>query len=625
MNGAGLNRKKSPARLSTLATTFVLAWVQLPPCAAQLSATPANSAIQAPGTITRSAENPPLLELPPSTVSPAIERFVRESGRDLPNSPKTPSPTRPGVVRVARPTQRPRPDPLGGLEGRDLPAPLPAPATSPTTDGRPATDANPLATDMKLKPAPFEATDRRFPINLAAALRLSDARPLVVAAAQASVWVAEADLTRAKVLWLPTASFAADYIRHDGGGPDFNKGIMTAPSVNFFYAGAAALQSVNFTDVIFQPLQARQVLNSRHWDVQTSKNDALLQTADAYFQVHQARGTYAGALYTVDRGKELVRRIEDLSKELAVRYEIERARNLLADLEQRATLARQEWRVQSANLTQVLRLDPRAVVEPLEHDHAQVTLIDPGRTLDDLMPIALTNRPELASREALVQAAQYAVRREKNRPLLPLLQLNGFQSSGNGLIQAGIFGLGPNNSLNQYRGRDDVNVQLIWQLDGLGIGNLARIKAQRGGQSRAVIELRQVQDRVAADVNRALARVQSAAARVLQADRSLRTGIIAFNGQVEGIGQTKRFGNVLILIFRPEEAVYSLDLLNIAFNEYFATVADYNRAQFDLFHALGYPARELAALRPPGDIAPVDTARPAYLPPVGNGPPPATR
>ncbi len=55
-----------------------------------------------------------------------------------------------------------------------------------------------------LKRAPLEPTDFRFPINLATALRLSDARPLIVAAAQASVWVAEAQLTRAKVLWVPT-------------------------------------------------------------------------------------------------------------------------------------------------------------------------------------------------------------------------------------------------------------------------------------------------------------------------------------------------------------------------------------------------------------------------------------
>ncbi len=62
----------------------------------------------------------------------------------------------------------------------------------------------------------------------------------------------------------------------------------------------------------------------------------------------------------------------------------------------------------------------------------------------------------------------------------------------------------------------------------------------------------------------------------------------------------------------------------MAFNEYFTTVAEYNRAQFELFHALGYPAHEVALTRIPGEVVPVDTERPRYLPPVGNGPPPAT-
>ncbi len=65
--------------------------------------------------------------------------------------------------------------------------------------------------------------------------------------------------------------------------------------------------------------------------------------------------------------------------------------------------------------------------------------------------------------------------------------------------------------------------------------------------------------------------------------------------------------------------------MKLAFDEYFTTVADFNRAQFEVFHALGYPAREITNLWPPGDVVPVDTSRPSYLPPVGIGPPPATR
>jgi outer membrane protein TolC len=497
-------------------------------------------------------------------------------------------------------------------------------ADPPSTDPKPARAPAGDELAVKLKPAPLEPTDLRFPINLATALRLSDARPLIVAAAQASVWVAEAQLTRAKVLWVPTLVFGADYIRHDGGGPDFNKGILTAPSVNFFYAGGAANQFVNLTDAIFEPLVARQVLNSRNQDIQAAKNDALLATADAYFMVHQYRGMFAGALYTVEQGRDLVERIARLSTELVSQDEVARARNMLADLEQRATSAREAWRVKSADLTQILRLDPRAVVVPMEHDHLQVTLIDPNLTLPELHKLALTNRPELASMRALLDAAEARVRREKNRPLLPIVMLGGFQSAQM-LIQAGIFGLGPNSSLNQWDGRVDTSFQLIWQLEGFGLGNLARIKEQRGEQSRAIIDLYHTQDRVAAEVTEAQARLQSAAARVGQADRSLRTGLITFNGNLEGLGQTTRFGDVLVLVYRPQEAVYALQLLKIAFDEYFSTVAEFNRAQFQLFHALGYPARELADVQPPGDILPVDRSRPAYLPPVGNGPPPATR
>jgi outer membrane protein TolC len=523
--------------------------------------------------------------------------------------------------------QPPVPPPRATTPAATNPSGLaPAPAVPALPGETPTPGAPRVGVDqaVNLMPAPLDPTDLRFPINLATALRLSDARPLIVAAAQASVWVAEAQLTRAKVLWIPALNIGADYIRHDGGGPDFNKGIMTAPSVNFFYAGAGMWQNVSLTDAFFEALVARQVLNSRNYDIQTAKNDALLMTADAYFMVHQYRGMYAGILYAVQRGHDLIERIAHLSRDLVPAVEVDRARNLVADLEQRATSAREAWRVHSADLTQVLRLDPRAVVVPLEDDHLQITLIDPARSLDDLIPVGLTNRPELASQQAIVQAVAQRIRREKGRILLPSIYINGFQTP-NEMIQAGIFGLGPNSSLNQWVGRADLSYQPLWQLEAFGLGNLARIKEQRGEQSRAIIELFKTQDMVAADVTRAQAHLQSAAARVSQADRALRTAIITFNGNFEGLQQTIRFADRLVLVNRPQEVVFALDLMRVALDEYFTTVAEYNRAQFLMFHALGYPARELTCVRPPGETVPVDTSRPAYLPPVGNGPPPATR
>lgn len=552
---------------------------------------------------------------PPTRSGHAPNPAHREAGQPLPPPrPAGPSPLVKVPVQLNRPLQ---PSKKSSLE-------LPPPPGGET---------------VSLPLPPLERGDLRLPINLATALRLADGRPLIVAAAQASAWSAEGRLQKAKVLWIPSFMVATSYLRHDGP-VDFNQGInvpkgvgiygQPAPggfgmpinqNVNWFIAGVSLYQVVATTDAIFQPLAARQVLDARRWDVQTAKNDVVLEVARSYFNLHRSRGQYAGALYTVQEGRKLIAAIDTLSRDLVPAVEIDRARNLLSFLEQQAVLARENWRVASADLTLVLRLDPRAVCEPLEQDHLQITLIEPSRPLDSLIPIGLTNRPELAAHQAEIKAALVRIRQEKMRPLLPSIILTGWQTPGGMVPQASIFGTGKGGKMNNWSFRDDVSAQLMWQWDGFGFGNLALIKKRRGEQSQAITKLMQTQDAIAAEITQAQAQVQSAAARVVQAERSLRSGYVTYQKNYEGLGQTKRFDNVLELVYRPQEAVYALKLLHLAFHEYFNTVADYNTAQFMLFHALGYPAREVTFRRPPGEIMPVNTQRPGYLPPVGTGPP----
>jgi hypothetical protein len=157
------------------------------------------------------------------------------------------------------------------------------------------------------------------------------------------------------------------------------------------------------------------------------------------------------------------------------------------------------------------------------------------------------------------------------------------------------------------------------------MGNAAMVKWMRSEASGALVQLFRAQDMVAGDVTRAQALLQSAAARVVQAERELQGAIINYKGSEEGLGRTRRFGDVLHLVFRPQEVVFSLKLLKLAYDDYWSTVAEYNQAQFRLYHALGYPARELAYFRRTGPILAINTARPGYLPAVGVGPPPPSR
>jgi hypothetical protein len=263
-----------------------------------------------------------------------------------------------------------------------------------------------------------------LPINLATALRLADAPPVIITAVQASVEVAAAQLARARVAWLPTIYTGAGYYRHDGAaqGASGNFYINTPEQ---FMAGAGPVVVFAATDALFAPLAARQVLRSRVSDVEAARNDALLTVAEAYFNVQQARGHLAGTQDVVDKGRELGARLRAQGQGSFSPTDVHRARTVLAEYEDFLATAREQWRVASADLTQVLRLDPGAVVVPVEPPHLLVTLISPQEPVDDLIPVGLTNRLELASQQALVQATLARLRQERLRPLLPSLIVHG--------------------------------------------------------------------------------------------------------------------------------------------------------------------------------------------------------
>ncbi len=461
--------------------------------------------------------------------------------------------------------------------------------------------------------------DKPLPINLATALRLSYARPLIIAAAQASEEVAVARLSAAKVLWLPDLNAGASYYRHDGAAQG-NSGTFYYNDRNQALVGAGASAVVSTTDAIFTPLAARQVARARNLVVQAARNDALLLVAEAYFNVQQARGRLAGADDAVAKGRSLVSTVHSLSAGLVAPIEVNRAHTTLASLEQSYAAAQGSWGAASAELTRLLRLDPTAMILPMEPPHLQVTLIGNDRTVDELIPVGLLTRPELASQRALVQAALVQLKQERMRPLLPSVVLfgNPTPAAAGGYLMGGAFYSSSNGQGAPASARNDINVELLWTLKNMGFGNAALIRERRAEQEQTLIELFRVQDNVAAEIARIHAELEAAAARIPEAEIGVQQAQISFAGNLKGLSQTTRFGDLLTLVNRPQEVVAALQQLATAYENYFSSVNDYNRAQFRLFHALGYPASILAYRQPLGEIHPIDTSRPQPLPPVPN-------
>jgi outer membrane protein TolC len=274
--------------------------------------------------------------------------------------------------------------------------------------------------------------------------------------------------------------------------------------------------------------------------------------------------------------------------------EATRARADLARRRQALHTARERWRVASAELTRLLRLDASAAVEPIEPPHMQVTLVSLEKPVDDLIPVGLTNRPELAAQQALVRASLEELRQERFRPLVPSILLRGAATNPAGTLGAGTFGGGINDDVRRFGSRGDFDVQLLWQLNNLGLGYRARVHERRAEHQLALLEGLRLLDRVAAEVVQAHAQGQEAAARVRDAEEGLKDAIASVKDNFEGLKQPKRVGaTLLILTIRPAEAGAAIQVLADSYNNYYGAIGDYNRAQFRLYRALGQPAQAI--------------------------------
>ena len=431
------------------------------------------------------------------------------------------------------------------------------------------------------------------------------------------VAVAAAQYDRAKLLWVPNFVVGIDYFAHAGLQQNF-AGETPQSARSTFMAGVGPNIVFAFSDAVYAPLAARQDLRARQAHEQAAVNDSTLQVAEAYFNVQQARGELAGALVAEKHAVELARRATALAKGLAAPPEESRAKVELSRRKQAAITARERWRTSSAELARLLRLNPSAVVEPVEPPFLPVTIIDASYGVDGLIPIALTARPELAGNQAVVQATLARLKQEKIRPLVPSLAVRSVSTNPSGSLGVGGFAGGPNGSSG---GRFDIDLQLLWEFQALGFGNRARMSERKAEHEAATLELFRTQDRIAAEVVQAFAQVRAAAERANEAEPALREALDLVDKSLEGLGQTRRVGDALVLVVRPQEAVASVQALAQANADFFAAVADYNRAQFRLYRALGHPAQCLAGSVPgaqpdPPPAVPTSEESPAYRYPL---------
>jgi outer membrane protein TolC len=300
----------------------------------------------------------------------------------------------------------------------------------------------------------------------------------------------------------------------------------------------------------------------------------LLRVSVGYLELARSSEELAIAIET----RVNARQLSDLTQSYAdsgqgLRSDADRMEVELALRESDEVRAKEELQVASARLAQLLRLDPRMELTPIDEALVPIDLVSPAAPLGELVVQGISNRPEVCENRHLVEQAVTRMRREQYAVLMPSVLIGG---------SYGAFGGGINQNISGTGGRFDADAVAYWELRNLGLGDAAARRGTRSQVQQANSNQLATLDLVAREVFEAHAQVS---ARRIQIEKSRRAVEAALASHVRNLERVDH-GQGL-----PIEALQSVQALAAARREYLRALIDYNTAQFSLYRAIGWPTK----------------------------------
>lgn len=447
------------------------------------------------------------------------------------------------------------------------------------------------------------------PIDLNTALQLANVQNPQLMIARQRVVEAEALRQLAAAQILPSINAGMNYDNHTGNLQQSNGNILSVNrSALYVGSGAMALAAGtvhvpgavlqgNVAAGVFAYLTARQVAAARQFASVAQRNQSFLAVTQAYSELLRAEGRRAIAVQVRDEA----RRVAELTGAYAEagqgrQADAHRARTELDQREANIQAAEGEVLTASARLCFVLNLDPSIRLHPTDAWVVPQPIVPGPMPLCEQIAIALLRRPELGERRALVREAFLALEGARVLPFSPTV-LVGFSGGGFGggsnLVRPVFGGFG---------GRSDFDVAAYWTILNLGMGNAALCNLARARLGESRLQEIAVLDQVRAEVAEAFARVHARFAQIGTTEDAVRSGTRGFREDLVRIENT---------VAPALEVVDSLRLLARSRNAYLDSIVDYNRAQFELYVAMGQPPAD--ALAHP---VPTEGVKPPDLPPT---------
>lgn len=509
--------------------------------------------------------------------------------RTVSSGPQLPEPGR-GVATIPT-TDRPAVvEPPATVTAQDSPPPAyPEPAQNAPGDAAKGTDlaTNDIGASVNVIPECETSI-----IDLMTALRLAEMSNPQIAIARTTIQQAVARQIAAKSLVLPHLRAGSNFHLHNGILQN-SFGLMRKVNARSFYLGGGARTlaaetvgfpavqiAVHLGDALYEPLAAKQLIFTRQFEAQATSQEIFLEVANRYLEIMSAEAELKALRQSEVELAEIVRLTAAYARTgVGKDSDMRRARTeaLLVRVEEER--AQERLVVASAELARVLHLDPSVQLRTPAGAIARVDLVDPQSLLPDLVSIAQRARPDLVARSSEIERRDILHRQTKSHPFFPDLLVNFSGGAFNGWTNR--LDLVPQQfspGWQPFLGRDDFDVLCFWTLDNGGVGNIVKTRQARNDRDLASLEWQRARALAERQVVEAYGRVQQTSEairlsedRLAQAERGLQEEITRIRG-AEGL---------------PLEVLDSMNLLIQARNALIQATIAYDRAQFDLFVAIG--------------------------------------
>jgi outer membrane protein TolC len=445
------------------------------------------------------------------------------------------------------------------------------------------------------------------PIDLETALRLAGVSNPELRLARERVLEAVALRQLAAAQFLPSINVGTNLNHHQGPLQQSNGTILNVNRDAMYLglgAGAIGAGTVNIPGVVwggnladtwYNNLVARQVVRQRGFESDAVRNDVLLRVSAAYLDLLRAAGRLSAARQTNDDAKEVARVTKDFAdKGKGRQSDADRAATEFSNRKVEVIQAEADLQIASARLCRLLNLDPSVRLVPMETHVVPGALVPNPIPLQELLAIALWQRPEMQERKAAIRAAFLELRNKKLLPFSPNV-LVGFSSGTFGGGSNIIAQTGAQPRFGSFNGREDFDAVMYWSLRNLGVGNVAMIRYSQSQLRQN--ELREIEtlDRVRSEVATSQARMLARFDQIEFYEKAMQSSQSAFKQDFTRI----KSGEGL-----PIELINSLQLLGRSRYSYLDTIVDYNRAQFELYVAIGQPPADTLARPVPFQLGP---------------------